>query len=177
MNHYLVEVAEQHPACLLLQGQTHMELGETEHAQTVVDVEETNQEVLTGRFHGSELQQVCSLKQRLYIPLGNGGLGGRQFRVASQIAPYCALLLTSSLRVHIALSGNRVPFGMQEITYTIYTKVCEHPFKLVDSTISATPVADGCTKPSTPPCNLHRQTLAVEWPLLKSSVTFNVAPS
>ena len=28
--------------------------------------------------------------------------------------------------------------------YTIYTKVCGHPFKLGDSAISATPVADRC---------------------------------
>jgi transposase len=46
--------------------------------------------------------------------------------------------------------------------------VCRHPFKLVDSAISATPVADRCVKSSTQPCNLHRQTLAVEWPVLKS---------
>jgi transposase len=49
-------------------------------------------------------------------------------------------------------------------TYTIYTRVCGHPFKLVDSAISATPVADRCIKSSTQPCNLHRQTLAVKWP-------------
>ena len=45
--------------------------------------------------------------------------------------------------------------------YTIYTKVCEYPFKLVDSAISATPDADRCIKLSTQPCDLHRQTLAV----------------
>jgi hypothetical protein len=28
--------------------------------------------------------------------------------------------------------------------YTIYTKVCGHPFELVDSAISDTPVAEGC---------------------------------
>jgi hypothetical protein len=38
------------------------------------------------------------------------------------------------------------------------------PFKLVDSAISATPVADRCIKLSTQPCNLHKQTLAGEWP-------------
>ena len=48
--------------------------------------------------------------------------------------------------------------------YTIYTKVCGHPFKLVDSAISATSVADRCIKSSTQPWNLHRQTLAVQWP-------------
>jgi hypothetical protein len=37
------------------------------------------------------------------------------------------------------------------------------PFKLVDSAISATPVADRCIKVSTRPCNLYKQTLAVEW--------------
>ena len=42
---------------------------------------------------------------------------------------------------------------------------------------SHTHFADRCIKLSTPPCNLHRQTLAAEWPVLKSSVTFNVAPS
>ena len=52
-------------------------------------------------------------------------------------------------------------------------KVCRHPFKLVYSTISATPVyaADQRIKSSTQPCNLHSQTLSVEWPILKSSVT------
>ena len=44
----------------------------------------------------------------------------------------------------------------------VYTKVCGHPFKLVDLAISATPAADRCIKWSTQPCNLHR--LAVEWP-------------
>ena len=48
--------------------------------------------------------------------------------------------------------------------YTIYTKVCGHPFKLVDSSISATLVADRCIQLSTQPCNLHKQTLALEWP-------------
>ena len=43
-------------------------------------------------------------------------------------------------------------------------KVCGHPFKLVDLAISATPIADRCIKSSTQPCNLHRQTLAVELP-------------
>ena len=47
--------------------------------------------------------------------------------------------------------------------YYLY-KVCGHPFKLVDSAISATPIADRCVKSSTQPCNLPRQTLAVEWP-------------
>ncbi|CDQ77704.1 unnamed protein product [Oncorhynchus mykiss] len=48
--------------------------------------------------------------------------------------------------------------------YTFYTKVCGHSFKLVDSAISATPVAYRCIKSSTQACNLHRQTLVVEWP-------------
>ena len=47
----------------------------------------------------------------------------------------------------------------------------------MDSAISATPIAVRCIKSSTQPCNLHRQTLAVEWAELKSSVTFNVEPS
>ena len=34
----------------------------------------------------------------------------------------------------------------------------------VDLAISATDVADRCIKLSTQPCNLHRQTLAVEGP-------------
>ena len=49
--------------------------------------------------------------------------------------------------------------------YTIYTKVCGHPFKLVDLAISRTPVAGRSMKSSTQPCNLHSQTLSVEWPL------------
>jgi hypothetical protein len=36
-------------------------------------------------------------------------------------------------------------------TYTIYRKVCGHP------------VSDRCIKSSTQPCNLQKQTLAVEW--------------
>jgi hypothetical protein len=48
--------------------------------------------------------------------------------------------------------------------YTIYTKVCGHLMKLVDWAISATSIADRCIKSSTPPCDLHRQTLVVEWP-------------
>ena len=52
-----------------------------------------------------------------------------------------------------------------------------HIQKYVDLAISAKPVADMCITLSTEPYNLHRQTLAVEWPTLKSSVTFNVAAS
>ena len=50
-----------------------------------------------------------------------------------------------------------------DLIYTVYTKVCRHPFKWVNSAISAIPV-ERCMKSSTQPCNLHRQTLAVEWP-------------
>ena len=50
------------------------------------------------------------------------------------------------------------------VKYTIYTKVCGHPFILVDLAISAIPVAERCITSSTQPCNLHKQTLAVEWP-------------
>ena len=39
----------------------------------------------------------------------------------------------------------------------------------MDLAISATPVTDRCIKSSIQPCNLHRQTLAVELPVLKSS--------
>ena len=46
-----------------------------------------------------------------------------------------------------------------------------------NSRSSATPVADSCIKSNTKPCNLHRQTLAVEWHIPRSSVTFNVIPS
>ena len=50
------------------------------------------------------------------------------------------------------------------------------PLTLVDLAISATPVADWYIKSITQPFNLHRQALAVEWPILKSSGTSNVAP-
>ena len=40
--------------------------------------------------------------------------------------------------------------------YTTYTKVCGHPFKLVDLAISATPVADKCIESSTQTCK-HKQ--------------------
>ena len=56
------------------------------------------------------------------------------------------------VRAHIVSNG----------CYTIYTKVCGHPFKLVELAISATTVSDGGMKSSTQPCSLHRQTLAVE---------------
>ena len=62
------------------------------------------------------------------------------------------------------------------LSYTIHTKGCGHPSKLVDLAISATPVADRCIKSSTQPCNLCSQTLAVEWPSWRA-VTFNVALS
>ena len=56
-------------------------------------------------------------------------------------------------------------FSEQKYTvYSIYPKASEHPFKLVDLAILATPIADRCIKLSTTPCNLHRQTMAVEWP-------------
>ena len=38
-------------------------------------------------------------------------------------------------------------------------------------------IAGRCIKSSTQPCNPQRQTLAVEWAIQKSSVTFNVALS
>ena len=34
-------------------------------------------------------------------------------------------------------------YYLGKATYTTYTEVCGHPFKLVDSAISATPIADG----------------------------------
>ena len=48
--------------------------------------------------------------------------------------------------------------------YTMFTNVCGHPFIWVGSDISSTPVVDRCIQLSTQPCDLHRQTLAVEWP-------------
>ena len=47
--------------------------------------------------------------------------------------------------------------------YTIYTKVCGHPFKLVDSAISDTYLADRCIT-SSKSHESQRQTLALEWP-------------
>ena len=38
------------------------------------------------------------------------------------------------------------------------------PLQISEFDYSATPVADRCIKSSTHPCNLHRQTLLVEWP-------------
>ena len=40
--------------------------------------------------------------------------------------------------------------------------------------ISATPVAVWCIKLSTPPCNLHKQTLAVEWPYWRVQSDFQL---
>ena len=59
---------------------------------------------------------------------------------------------------------HNLAYEVYNIHYTVYTEVCGHSFKLVDSAISATPAVDRCIKSSTPPCNLHRQTLSVEWP-------------
>jgi hypothetical protein len=47
------------------------------------------------------------------------------------------------------------------LIHTIYKSMWT-PFKLVDLDISATPLTD--IKLSTQPCNLHSQTLSVEWP-------------
>jgi hypothetical protein len=69
----------------------------------------------------------------------------------------------------------RTNYFLWQCKCLIWTEiVCGHPFKWV---VSATPVAYRCIKSSTQPCNLHKQTLAVEWFVLKSSVTFNVATS
>jgi hypothetical protein len=48
-------------------------------------------------------------------------------------------------------------------------------FKWVDLAILTTLVVNLCIKLRTQPCNLHRQKLAVEWPIRKSSMTFNEA--
>ena len=60
---------------------------------------------------------------------------------------------------------------------TVYTTVCGHPLKLVDSAISATPVADRCITLSTQPCKLQRQELSdiqrgtvIEWHRSNKSV-------
>ena len=66
-------------------------------------------------------------------------------------------------------------YSLNILIYTTLPKVCGHA--LVDYAISATPVADRCVRSSTQPCNFHRQTFAVEWSVLKSSVTFNMAQS
>ena len=60
-------------------------------------------------------------------------------------------------RMHILF----IPHHFHSI-YTIYTKVCGQPIKIVDWAISATPIADRSIKSSTQPCNLHRQTSTIE---------------
>jgi hypothetical protein len=60
---------------------------------------------------------------------------------------------------------------IRPMSYTTWTKECGHTFKWVDSAISVTPVADVYTikhTASTQPCNLHRQSMPVEWPVLSS---------
>ena len=63
---------------------------------------------------------------------------------------------------YVASIYSHLKTSVRKSTYTIYTKVCGYPFKLVDSAILAAHVADRCIESSTQPCNLHRQTLAVE---------------
>uniref|UniRef100_A0A8C8J7U0 Nucleolar protein 10 n=1 Tax=Oncorhynchus tshawytscha TaxID=74940 RepID=A0A8C8J7U0_ONCTS len=67
--------------------------------------------------------------------------------------------------IHLDRQGCKKGF----LKYMTSPKVYGHP---LDLSISTTPVADSCVKLSTQQCNLHRQTLAIEWPVLKSSVTF-----
>uniref|UniRef100_A0A4W5KT87 Uncharacterized protein n=1 Tax=Hucho hucho TaxID=62062 RepID=A0A4W5KT87_9TELE len=55
----------------------------------------------------------------------------------------------STVRVWDIRTGQCLHTLQGEVIHTIYTKVCGHPFKLVDSAFSATPVADRCIKSST----------------------------
>jgi hypothetical protein len=48
--------------------------------------------------------------------------------------------------IHIVETVEFAPLSVQCYVYTIYTNVCGHPFKVVDSAISATLVADRCIK-------------------------------
>ena len=54
----------------------------------------------------------------------------------------CLILLLVCYLCAMIFPAVRQFKSVQECLYTIYTKLCEHPFKLVDSAISATPVAD-----------------------------------
>ena len=69
---------------------------------------------------------------------------------------------TKSLR--IAFCSVYITWVERVLKYTIYTKVCGQPLTLVDLAMSATPVADRFIQFSTHSYNLHRHTLAVEWP-------------
>ena len=52
-----------------------------------------------------------------------------------------------------------------EGVYTLFIhEYVDNPFKVADLAISAKSVAERYIKFSPQPCNLHRQTLAVEWP-------------
>ena len=60
-----------------------------------------------------------------------------------------------------SLNGNVMPDWLREwssVSLEKYKKFVDTPSN------SATPIAKRCIKLSTQPCNLHRQTLAVEWP-------------
>lgn len=54
-----------------------MELGERQHAEAVVYIQQMHDEGLTGPPRSSELQQVSSLQQALHIQLCYGESGGR----------------------------------------------------------------------------------------------------
>uniref|UniRef100_A0A4W5KFU2 Zgc:86896 n=1 Tax=Hucho hucho TaxID=62062 RepID=A0A4W5KFU2_9TELE len=81
------------------------------------------------------------------------------------------LCMVSGTKTHVdkyssvGLDGAMVLWDFKVLpTYTTYTKVYGHPVKLVDLAISAIPIADRCIQFSRKPCNLHTQTLSVEWP-------------
>ena len=84
-------------------------------------------------------------------------------RSRGSVSPLCQNTTQSFSSLH-AHRGHMAPQICPVYIHDIYTKVCGHLFKWVDSAISATPIADRCIKSSTQPCNLHRQTLSVEWP-------------
>ena len=63
------------------------------------------------------------------------------------------LLYTCSLSIIILVSSMVLIIVKNLTNYTIYAKICGHPFKWVDLAISATPIADRCITSSTQPCN------------------------
>jgi hypothetical protein len=73
-----------------------------------------------------------------------------------------------SKTLNYQLPFNKSIKPLHQAKYTINTKACGHPFNLVDSAISTTPVSDRCIKSSTQLCNLNRQRLTVEWPYWKA---------
>jgi hypothetical protein len=119
------------------------------HCDGNLRIKVTDDAVVCSREHGLFTVHVClypTLHQPL-VPVKNPRV--EDLHVSNMEAQH---FRTVPLQVRMLKSRS---FGLY---------IQKHPFKLVASAISATPVADRCIEWGTWPWNLQRQTLAVEWP-------------